>query len=394
MTSTMTNSILLSVMLFLFCSISIGQSPRNKVLYLIDSIPILTDPEEWNPILQEDIADFWEINSKDTLSRLGYENIDGVTYIFTKEYRKRPDSLKLIPSLKQMKINGDVWNLNNIPYSGRYLDYFNSGKIQSEGTLLNGKLNGELVVYFKNGNKKSVSNYKNEILEGVWNDYYTNGSLLQTREFFEGKEKGFIKMYFINGQIQSEIKSKQATHYDTVFTYYSTGNIKEMQLIRNNKAVFSKKKEDINYYTTFFNMYLNAGNIKKANKAFFKIMQLDDSSIDTYFLGGLLHLTELHFEKAIAEFDKALMIEPMMRQALVHRALARIKKNQYLCEKLFSNNSKKVWILQDLPLIPKDELNKICSDIKQAAYLDFSDFYVKKIIPELFFNYCSTTSSR
>ena len=77
------------------------------------------------------------------------EQLDGIIYIFTKAYRNRPDGLKRIPSLKQMVMTKEGWNLNGALYTGKYIDYYNSGKIQNEGTLLNSKLNGVLTVYFK-----------------------------------------------------------------------------------------------------------------------------------------------------------------------------------------------------------------------------------------------------
>ena len=137
----------LSIFLLVFLSISsasFGQIPNEKILFVIDSIPILNDPEEWNPIDPNDIADITVIKNKDSLKVLRSEQLDGIIYIFTKAYRNRPDSLKRIPSLKQMVVKNEIWNLNDIPYSGIYIDYYNSGKIQNKGTILNGKLKGQV----------------------------------------------------------------------------------------------------------------------------------------------------------------------------------------------------------------------------------------------------------
>jgi hypothetical protein len=79
-------------------STSFGQNSNDKILYVVDSIPVIDDPEEGNDISQNDIADMTVIRNKDTLKQLGYESLDGIIYLFTKEYRNRPDSLKQIPS--------------------------------------------------------------------------------------------------------------------------------------------------------------------------------------------------------------------------------------------------------------------------------------------------------
>lgn len=383
------NKLLLIFIVILFSSIvSFAQSATNRILFIIDSVPILNDPEQWNPILQDDIADMVVIKNKDSLKLLGWEQVDGINYIFTKEYRKRPDSLKKIPSLKQMVMKGDAWHLNNNLYSGRYIDYYNSGRIQNEGLLLNGKLNGDLIVYFKNGNKKSVAGYTDGVLNGVWSEYYKNGALMQRREYLNGKNKTG-KIYFINGQVQHELKQKKETPYDTSLAYYSTGKVKKMKLTKNGVFNPTKKEHDLNYYTTYFNQNINTGNIKEANRKFYQIWLIDSTSTDTYFNEGMLLAKEFRFAEAIKKFDQALQIEPLMRAALLHRGLARIKKHKYRDAKVLSkNNWETPLVLEDLMSIPDDELTKICNDLRQAEYLDASEYYVMKGVPEPILNYC------
>jgi len=382
------------IFLLAFLSISatsFGQIPNEKILFVIDSIPILTDPEEWNPIDPIDIADITVIKNKDSLKLLRPEQLDGIVYIFTKAYRNRPDSIKRIPSLKQMVVKNEIWNLNGIPYSGKYIDYYNSGKIQNKGTLLNGKLNGELTVYFKNGNKKFISNYKDGILHGVWNDYYPNGVLLSSRKYADGKIIGYGTHYFVNGQIESEIKPKKATQYDTAFSYYSTGQVKRMKLVKKNPSVQDKKTNDFNAAVTYFLQSINEGNLKEANKYFLSIWKVDSSSSDTRFKEGLLLEKESRFDAAIEAFDKALKLEPLMRESLVHRAIARIKKYKYSNTNLLTGKSKETPLtLEDIISIPQDEQAKICNDLRQAVYVDFSELYVPQMVSPAILNYCQS----
>src|SRR3954447_11934962 len=73
-----------------FCSISLlGQASGGRMLFVIDSIPLIDDPEDWNPITQEDIADVAVVRNKDSIMQLGWGQLDGITYIFTKSYRSR-----------------------------------------------------------------------------------------------------------------------------------------------------------------------------------------------------------------------------------------------------------------------------------------------------------------
>jgi len=382
------------IFLLAFLSISatsIGQIPNEKILFVIDSIPILNDSEEWNPIDPIDIADITVIKNKDSLKLLRQEQLDGIIYIFTKAYRNRPDSIKRIPSLKQMVVKNEIWNLNDIPYSGKYIDYYNSGKIQNNGTLLNGKLNGELTVYFKNGNKKFISNYKDGILHGIWNDYYPNGVLLSSRKYADGKIIGHGTHYFVNGQIQNEIKPKKATPYDTAFTYYSTGQVKQMKLVKKNPSVQDKKTNDFNASVTYFLKSINEGKLKEANKYFLSIWKVDSTSSDTRFKEGLLLAKEFRFDAAIEAFDKALKLEPLMRESLVHRAIARIKKYKYSNTNLLTGKSKETPLtLEDIISIPQNEQAKICNDLRQAVFVDFSELYVPKMVAPAILNYCQS----
>jgi len=382
--------LLIFLLVFLLISTtSFDQISNDKILFVIDSIPLLNDPEEWNPINPDDIADINVIKDKDSLKRLRPEQLDGIVYIFTKAYRNRPDSIKRIPSLKQMVVKNEIWNLNGIPYSGKYIDYYNSGKIQNKGTLLNGKLNGELTVYFKNGNKKFISNYKDGILHGVWSDYYPNGVLLSSRKYADGKIIEYGTHYFVNGQIESEIKPKKATHYDTAFSYYSTGQVKKMKLIKKQPSVQDKKTNDFNAAVTYFFQSVNEGKLKEANKYFYSIWKVDSTSSDTRFKEGFLLLKEFRFDAAIEAFDKALKLEPLMRESLVHRALARIKKYKYANTKLLPGKNKEIPLtLEDIISIPQDEQAKICNDLRQAVYVDFSELYVPKMVAPAILNYC------
>lgn len=113
--------------LILSCINSIGQT-QEKIVYIVDSIPVIEDPEEGNEILENDIADITVVENKDTLHILGYNKFDKAIFIFTKEYRKINEEFKKIPSSKQMEVKNGVWYFKGIPYSGKFIDYYYSGR--------------------------------------------------------------------------------------------------------------------------------------------------------------------------------------------------------------------------------------------------------------------------
>ena len=64
---------------------SVGQSTKENIIYIIDSIPVIEDPQEGNEISNTDMSDINVIKNRDTLNLLGYGKFDGAIFIFTKQ---------------------------------------------------------------------------------------------------------------------------------------------------------------------------------------------------------------------------------------------------------------------------------------------------------------------
>src|SRR6266545_3084206 len=134
--------------LFWFCFHSVGQNANENIVYIVDSIPVIDDPEDGNEINQADIADITIVKNEDSLKLSGFEKFDAAIYIFTKEYRNRPDSVKQIPSLRQMERKNGLLLFRDSSYTGQFIDYYYSGRKQGEGTFQNGKVEGIRTMYF------------------------------------------------------------------------------------------------------------------------------------------------------------------------------------------------------------------------------------------------------
>ena len=378
----MNRSVLLLVVLFSITISLFAQGTGERMLYIIDSIPLYDDPEPWNPITKEDIADMNVIRNKDSIKALGWDSVDIISFIFTKAYRSRPDSLKKIPSLKLIDQRNNTWYLKDTVYTGRYIDYYNNGRIQDVGALVDGILHGEVIIYRKNGNRKTVSHYKEGKLDGPWNEYYPNGALFSSRNYKDGKSARGQKDYFINGSLMQEQRPKRRTLYDSLVYYYSDGRVKQILLMINGVRAPNRKAEDLAYYDPRFFQTLNSGQLKEANKYFYKIWLLDSSSSDTHYKEGLLLLKELRFDDAIAAFDEAIRIEPLMKEALAYRAMARIKKHKYRNVNVFSKDFKESWFIPpDLLTMPPTERAKVCADLHLANETDMTETYVQRLIP-------------
>src|SRR5690606_3732847 len=112
--------------LFFTSLICFGQNQEEKVLYIVDSIPIIEEPKEGFGILSQDEIDKIEVlTEKKSIEAKGYKDLDKIIYVFTKEYSQRPDSIKSIPTTLKMERKNGKWFLNNDskPYSGKFIDY-------------------------------------------------------------------------------------------------------------------------------------------------------------------------------------------------------------------------------------------------------------------------------
>ena len=384
--------IIIFITLILFTNTSFGQFSNNdRMLYVIDSIIVIDDPEEGNEILQTDVADMKIVKEKDSLKTMGYEQYDGVTFLFTTEYRNRSEIIKLIPSSKQMKKKDGAFYLNNNLYNGQFIDYYYSGNKQGEGTFLNGKLTGKRKVYYKNGKLNAEKTFKNGLENGLNNTFYPDGTLKETGEWVNGKEEGIWKSFYTNGQIALRNNYKSGEIYDTATKYYSTGKIKENVFIKNGKVIPDPGLVKINQLMVKSSESNKEGNIKAAIKYSSKAIEIDSTYAEAYFSRGTIKLNDFKFDDAISDFDKALKFEPLMAFALANRAFARIRKYQFASSRTLSHNSEvTVLALKDKVSVPEAEQEMICNDLQKAIFLGNKT----KMIIEALSDYCRVNNNR
>ncbi len=344
----------------LFITISataLAQGGTNKKLFVIDSLPVFKDPEEWNEVLDEEIAYLSVLNNKDSLRILGYQQFDEVVFIFTKEYQQRPDSIRKIPSLTQMTYKDDRWYFRDTMYTGKYIDYFNNGKKQNEATLVNGKLHGEVKIYYKKGNLSRQSFYLDGKNEGYGTAWYKSGVLMEKKIYLPGKGYRSAR-YFPNGQLEYGNLNEKV---DTAISYYSTGKIKKIAIIKNRAVVQNATIEKINYHQNTVYQCDREGDFKKGLKYCDKIIALDSLNETAYFYKGYFFEKQNNYDAALAAYDKLLALEPLSGLALVNRAFTRIKKFESHSSGINTNSP-----------IPAEEVKKICADLQQAVYCELS----------------------
>lgn len=359
---------ILSLILSLSVFSSFAQDVKNneRILYILDSIPIIHDPDKSAGTLTNDDIDHMEvITSQDKIKALGYNMVDKIIFVTTKEFAKRPNEIRAIPGTLSMDHKDGRWYLKKSqkPYSGKFIDYFLNGKIEGEGTLKDGLVNGTRTLYYQNGNKDYFRNYIDGIANGYSEEYFQNGKLKQKGSFKNGKDDGLWVDYYSTGVI------KRQTNFVNLIPVMSKEEKKFYDLQQ--KAEELMRDEDFK------------GAIKKLNEA----EKLNDKYSDIYFDRGTAKLNALDFDNAILDFNKAIELEPLYMEAYGNRAFTRIRKYEFKGSRTLSSSSE-VTILaaKDKVDIPDEEKIKICGDLNKSIELGGNTDMVLDALK----NYCSS----
>jgi antitoxin component YwqK of YwqJK toxin-antitoxin module len=338
---------------------------EERILYIIDNVPIISDPDEsMGTLSNNDIDHVRVVTNKDSIGNSGYTAIDKIIYISTKEYVKRPDEIKMIQTTKLMDKKDGVWYLKNssVPYSGKFIDYFLNGKVEGDGTLKNGLVNGIRTVYYLNGNKSYFRNFVNGVSEGYSEEYFLNGKIKQKGSFKDGKDDGLWQ------------------------DFYSTGDIKRQSTFVNLKPNLTKDEEKFYAQLEEAKKLIQSEDYKGAIKKLDQAEKLNSKYSDMYFYRGTAKLDNLDFDSAILDLNKAIDLEPLYMEALANRAFARIRKYEFKNSRTL-NKTSEVTILasKDKVEIPVEEKNIVCSDLQRSK--DLGDN--KQLILDALKNYCN-----
>lgn len=364
--------ILLIISLTLFSILGFSQNPNEKILYVVDSIPIIEEPKEGFGTLTEDIIDnVVVVKDKKKIESSGYKKLDGIIYVFTKAYVQRPDSIKAIPTTKLMNKNNGAWSLknSNTTYSGKFIDYFLTGEKEGEGILFNGKLKGKRFLYYLNGNVSDEIEYDNGISNGLEKRFYEDGTLKQKGDFKNGKEIGIWEMYHPNGQLKQRTTFENGQMEGASVSYYSTGEIKGKNVYKNGAYQKDKVNDKLfKLYNESQELY-KQGNNKGAIRKLDTALELDPNWADGYFARGTMKLNNFQFDEALADFDKTLTIEPYFTNAYSNRAFAIIRKYELGSSRTLSKTNDIQVIASKKTEIPEADLVKICADLNKAVLL-------------------------
>ena len=351
-----------------------GIAQELKTLYVVDSIPLIDVEESYFKDLTENLIDhIVVVKDKNKIESIGYDvEVDNIVYVFTKEYKNRTDSIKKIPTSALMKKVDGKWYLknNSKPYTGVFIDYFITGIKAGQGEFFNGKISGRRILYHKNGQISSDVEYTNGLPNGLEQKFNSDGILIQKGVFKNGKEIGIWEKYHPNGQLQQKSTFDQNGNLDgETISFYSSGKLKMKSQYKTGIYIKDKINDKLfELYNTAQEQY-KLGNFKDAINNLEKLLKLNSEFVDGYFARGTMFLNDMQFDKAIADFDKAIEIEPLFMKAYSNRAFVLIRKSEFADSRILSKTQDVKIFASKESEIPKESLIIICNDLNKAISL-------------------------
>ena len=94
------------------------------------------------------------------------------------------------------------------PYTGKKIDYYESGKIEVEMQIVDGLANGNYITYYEDGTTKETGVLKNNMFNSEYKKYYPNGNLQLEYFCSNGVINGIVKGYYETGKLKAEISYK------------------------------------------------------------------------------------------------------------------------------------------------------------------------------------------
>lgn len=114
---------------------------------------------------------------------------------------------------------------------GKLIDYYMSGKIQSEAYYTDfkkGIKSGKFIMYYENGNIKRDMDYLDGKRNGKYLAYNENGKLTEEIDYVEDKIAGKYRTYYESGNLEKDIAYSDSKRNGQFLVYRKTGELKRV----------------------------------------------------------------------------------------------------------------------------------------------------------------------
>lgn len=107
-------------------------------------------------------------------------------------------------------------------YESRYI----GGELFEKSTYKAGKLSGERIIYYKNGQPEIIETYTDDgLLNGPYRTYYEDGTLKSEKIYVKNMLQGMAKVFHPNGQIKEVVNFTDNMEQGEFVEYHPNGKL-------------------------------------------------------------------------------------------------------------------------------------------------------------------------
>ncbi|MDF1695764.1 MAG: toxin-antitoxin system YwqK family antitoxin [Saprospiraceae bacterium] len=110
--------------------------------------------------------------------------------------------------------------------NGLYKRFSPGGILLEESMYVEGKLNGERIIYNEKGEKEVSEIYTNDVLNGTLREYYPNGKMKLTGTYTNNVLSGTVNVFYPSGKLKEEVQFLDNKEDGPFKEFHENGNIK------------------------------------------------------------------------------------------------------------------------------------------------------------------------
>ena len=127
---------------------------------------------------------------------------------------------------------------------GEWLEYYKNGEVKEKSNFKDGKAEGESIVYYDNGKLRGKGNYKDGKAEGEIFSYFENGESELIANFKDGKLEGEFLSYYKNGQLKEKSNYKDGKAEGEHLSYYENGQLEKIEIYKDDELIKTVSESD------------------------------------------------------------------------------------------------------------------------------------------------------
>ena len=127
--------------------------------------------------------------------------------------------------------------------NGAYKRYSPGGVLLEESTYVEGKLNGERIIYNAKGEKEVSEIYESDVLNGPFKEFHPNGKIRFLGKYTDNVLSGTVNVFYPSGKIKEEVQFEDNIEEGPFKEFHENGNIKWEGTYRNGDNEFGLLKE-------------------------------------------------------------------------------------------------------------------------------------------------------